>query len=158
MFLLKRSAKIERKQVKTNLHSTMFLLKLNGARFTLGGAIWFTFHNVSIKTSGGGGSAGSFDNLHSTMFLLKHRCLSRELVEAWNLHSTMFLLKPTPFRNLSKSNLDLHSTMFLLKPKRMWTCTPWYISFTFHNVSIKTWASALSKIGQIVIYIPQCFY
>ena len=110
-----------------------------------------------LKRSGGGGSAGSFDNLHSTMFLLKPALEEGKADKTTHLHSTMFLLKrlcsrlpttasyPFTFHNVSikttgKDRLlqpynHLHSTMFLLK---------------LYNL---VWCQLPGA-----IYIPQCFY
>ena len=144
-------------QITLTLHSTMFLLKLEGSRQ----------HRRGGQT------------LHSTMFLLKpgrRRNLLRNILP---LHSTMFLLKPVPiskvraslaftFHNVSiKSSLPvssticvdpLHSTMFLLKPVNPRCPGIVHSFFTFHNVSIKTNCVRDSLITLENLYIPQCFY
>ena len=74
MFLLKLPPTSREIHFDLPLHSTMFLLKHENTRERTSGAWTFTFHNVSIKTSGDGivlwcGALA----LHSTMFLLKRK-------------------------------------------------------------------------------------
>ena len=123
-----------------NLHSTMFLLKLDPDRellavksaFTFHNVsiktrrddpfLWpgrpFTFHNVSIKTNLKSQVAGIADYLHSTMFLLKPLLTPIRSPKASHLHSTMFLLKQNKEHLDKLSKEHLHSTMFLLKQWR----------------------------------------
>ena len=116
MFLLKQNAWRITPFSLLPLHSTMFLLKLHQRWSLLWRPDLFTFHNVSIKTEGKEFVPTQEFTLHSTMFLLK---LGRKYLvsfECYTLHSTMFLLKHSLFNSFTKGA----------------------ISFTFHNVSIKT--------------------
>ena len=88
-----------------------------------------------LKRSGGGGSAGSFDNLHSTMFLLKPALEEGKADKTTHLHSTMFLLKRLCSRLPTTASYP----------------------FTFHTVSIKTEDGPQRDVLS-GIYIPQCFY
>ena len=98
-----------------NLHSTMFLLILEGCVDKDTEFFKFTFHNVSINSK---------SNLPALP------------VETY-LHSTMFLLIPIIFCYTVTDLNHLHSTMFLLI-LRSWQRLMIRFIFTFHNVSINS--------------------
>ena len=91
------------------------------------------------------------------MFLLKQYFRDGQADPETPLHSTMFLLKPAEIASDLAVLASLHSTMFLLKPDYVYRDIQ-VRSFTFHNVSIKTFLSAFSDPHSLFLYIPQCFY
>ena len=93
----------------------MSLLKPHIAIIRLCVPIYFTFHYVSIKTSGDHTYIPMLLPLHSTMSLLKLTPVRRPTRQVRPLHSTMSLLKLEQFKGVTYYCMSLHSTMSLLK-------------------------------------------
>ena len=72
------------------------------------------------------------------MFLLKREVWGNWRILYSTLHSTMFLLKLSSVNHHFGSIAPLHSTIFLLKHATSAFIVLMFMSFTFHNVSIKT--------------------
>ena len=136
MFLLIRLCTGYSTQLISALHSTMFLLIQYPAFSTLRSRFSLTFHNVSINTDNNVDNKMIEDlTLHSTMFLLIPGRESFFRYSFHALHSTMFLLILIRSVHILVSDPSLHSTMFLL---------------------IRQWS--YKRIGNTILYIPQCFY
>ena len=108
--------------VRTNLHSTMYLLKRIIEYHQLISFI-FTFHYVSIKTSGAVGTVTSVATFTFHYVSIK-TLLSAVYLELYS---------------------HLHSTMYLLKPQSIWLSQIMLYLFTFHYVSIKTRIEVYSR-------------
>ena len=156
MFLLKRKVKNIFFNSSIPLHSTMFLLKLCCADRT-GDVLYFTFHNVSIKTLTAPSAVLFAAPLHSTMFLLKPVCQLRicGFESGFTFHNVSIKTKIVPTAQYGIPTL--HSTMFLLKPFPAVPALSPCSAFTFHNVSIKT-QRLFPGLPLRCLYIPQCFY
>ena len=96
----------------------------------------FTFHDVSIKSD----------------------ALRPDRIQFLTLHSTMFLLNLALSIRLCRHLLTLHSTMFLLNLVRALFLSFALMSFTFHDVSIKSSLRRPPSPDRIHLYIPRCFY
>ena len=123
MFLLIRNRATKIRNYNPALHSTMFLLiQFDILTQKIKRAV-FTFHDVSINT----------------LITFFQPCYKS------TLHSTMFLLIRKWQKQLTQTLMTLHSTMFLLirKNQRNTHCRDF--CFTFHDVSINTTASVLSR-------------
>ena len=116
----------------------MFLLNLTDFVPIPCGRCIFTFHNVSIKSCCYHMQRPAITPLHSTMFLLNHQLQPVARPAYITLHSTMFLLNQKKIRGLLYAGMTLHSTMFLLNPDDE-LAVEIARTFTFHNVSIKSW-------------------
>ena len=141
--------------------------------------MYFTFHNVSIKS----GAAYSYANTAQIFTFhnvsIKSRKVYRVKCRTWfftfhnvsiksvsiaslgstfsSLHSTMYLLNHTLSHCTQARLLSLHSTMYLLNLGE-YTFDDFTTSFTFHNVSIKSRIPAKHLLHQLHLYIPQCIY
>ena len=100
-----------------DLHSTMYLLNLKDSAKRYKSKS-FTFHYVSIKSS----------------------ITTLDGVVVSDLHSTMYLLNLITSTMLTHTHAYLHSTMYLLNLKRQ-HIKHYFIKFTFHYVSIKSYPS-----------------
>ena len=140
----------------------------------------FTFHDVSINTSGKRSWTYFLFPLHSTMFLLILVSCFSSCALSRTLHSTMFLLIPPPRTDIVNTLSPLHSTMFLLilsatvqfhdyfisftfhdvsiNTARQCSCLVWFFNFTFHDVSINTNVTNPIIRSFSILYIPRCFY
>ena len=143
-----------------SLHSTMFLLIRGFGDVRKCSVRHFTFHDVSINTFHIPLKTSGYTPLHSTMFLLIRglystiSCVNLPLHSTMfllilvscfsscalsrTLHSTMFLLIPPPRTDIVNTLSPLHSTMFLLILSATVQFHDYFISFTFHDVSINT--------------------
>ena len=116
MFLLKRLSMLSSHAITFIFTFHNVSIKTSGRFPHIPGCSQFTFHNVSIKTCLGFVPLPAVrDNLHSTMFLLKPKPLLSEYIADYDLHSTMFLLKHIDASVADLLLSHLHSTMFLLK-------------------------------------------
>ena len=72
------------------------------------------------------------------MYLLIHTAEDTAVAIGLNLHSIMYLLIPDAICLQSQSILHLHSIMYLLILKLCIKEFKYSVTFTFHNVSIKS--------------------
>ena len=121
-----------------SLHSTMFLLIRGFGDVRKCSVRHFTFHDVSINTFHIPLKTSGYTPLHSTMFLLILFTCFSSCALSRTLHSTMFLLIPPPRTDIVNTLSPLHSTMFLLILSATVQFHDYFISFTFHDVSINT--------------------
>ena len=121
-----------------SLHSTMFLLIRGFGDVRKCSVRHFTFHDVSINTFHIPLKTSGYTPLHSTMFLLILVSCFSSCALSRTLHSTMFLLIPPPRTDIVNTLSPLHSTMFLLILSATVQFHDYFISFTFHDVSINT--------------------
>ena len=122
--------------VFVNLHSTMYLLNLDGIALTNATTILFTFHYVSIKSK------------------ISH--LSKITFTKFTFHYVS--IKSTASLPYSPDKVYLHSTMYLLNLQYFSSIWILHFVFTFHYVSIKSIAYYFKFIHKDFIYIPLCIY
>ena len=119
--------------------------------------IFFTFHNVSIKSQLLCSLGARFFPLHSTMYLLNHTERAVRAALFLTLHSTMYLLNP----NESRADYTLYHIFTFhnvsIKSSAMLKFLRINHHFTFHNVSIKSMFSFVVT-DACCLYIPQCIY
>ena len=94
MFLLRLYAECQQQFFQCNLHSNMFLLRLQSLSISKEYVREFTFQYVSIKTGVNIRKTDEELNLHSNMFLLRLSASVSTSPAVSNLHSNMFLLRP----------------------------------------------------------------